>query len=296
MVASTKCLLKKLTSSCLVLPDVAALLLNHGCTREQVNAVIDTDGADWCLQQLKARGVHVRSDGGVQLSEATSAMVASQIPWAQAMRVHSKICVALEDAERAVLFLSMAEPGDVSGKWLAQYPSGWRPKITDDCFQVAVRWRLGLPVVTEGALCKHVSCRNKLDAEPCNVRMDAFGGHCIICGFGAFRFARHDAVNSVLAEAGKEAGYTVLEEQVVPEFCITLVGEDGAPKVQEARLDIELFLHPVAPDRLLDGTVRHPTAAAHRQNAAAQIGATARAGVADKARRYPPRGGRHVLC
>ena len=115
--------------------------------------------------------------------------------------------------------------------------------------------------------------------------------------FGAFRITRHAAVNSVLAEGGREAGYTVLEEQVVPEFCTALPGDDGgAPKVQKARLDIELFLHPVAPDRLLDGTVRYPTAAAHRRSAAAQIGAAARAGVADKARRYPPRGGRSVLC
>ena len=116
------------------------------------------------------------------------------------------------------------------------------------------------------------------------------------CGFGAFRFARHAAVNSVICEAGREAGYTVLEEQVVPEFCNVQTGSDGVPKFQEARLDVELFLHPVAPDRLLAGTVRHPTAPTHRRSAAAQAGAAARAGVAEKARRYPPRGGKEVLC
>ena len=108
--------------------------------------------------------------------------------------------------------------------------------------------------------------------------------------------ALHGAVNSVLAEAGHEAGYAVLEEQVVPALCTTKSLADGSFKVIEARLDVELFLHPVAPDRLLDATVRHPTAQTYVRGASTIPGVAARRGVDDKARRYPPRAGKSVLC
>ena len=102
------------------------------------------------------------------------------------------------------------------------------------------------------------------------------------------RGTRRSILSSARPEG--EAGYTVLEEQVVPEFCNVQTDSDGQPKFQGARLDVELFLHPVAPGWLVDGTVRHPTAQTHRRSAAAQPGA------AEKARRYPPRGGKEVLC
>ena len=306
MATTTKILFKKLTSACLVLPEVAARLVAHGCTRERVDSVLDLSGAEWCLTKLREQGIYVRADGAVQSSVPSNAMVAAAIPWAQATRLHAQICSAIEDAELASLMCELTVrdkarirscAGQVAGKWLSGYPSGWWPSMADDTFQIALRWRLGLAVVPEGAECRHMSGKGGGgEAEPCGARMDSFGDHCIICGVGAFRFARHAAVNTVVCEAGREAGYCVLEEQVVPEFCVTTSGADGQVKVQEARLDVEMFLHAVGQDRLIDGTVRHPTAKANVRAAAAATGAAAKAGVAEKARRYPPRGGREVLC
>jgi len=69
---------------------------------------------------------------------------------------------------------------------------------------------------------------------------------------------------------------------------------DGQMEYKEARLDVEMFGHAYAPDRLLDGTVRHP-AAQHMVNIAAEHpGAAAAAGVGDKERRYPAQGGKVV--
>ena len=58
----------------------------------------------------------------------------------------------------------------------------------------------------------------------------------------------------------------------------------------------KMILHPTAPDLLLDGTVRHPTAASTVKEAAAHVGAAAARGEADKAQRYPPRAGKSVIC
>ena len=186
--------------------------------------------------------------------------------------------------------------GPVSGRWLSEYPASWWPRIGDDSLQMALRWRVGLPVVRDGAVCCHRSCGKKCETEVCGAVMDIFGDHCLTCNIGPFRFARHAAINSIISEAGRDAGYAVLEEQVVPELCQSSLQEDGSINVNEARLDIEMFLHPTAPDRLLDGTVRHPAAAAHLEAAAVTAGVAAARGTADKARRYPPRNGKVVIC
>ena len=71
-------------------------------------------------------------------------------------------------------------------------------------------------------------------------------------------------------------------------------GQDGSTLV-EARLDLEFILHPTAPDRLLDGTVRHPAACSNLPCASRLRGAAARKGVEDKLARYPARGGKSVF-
>ena len=72
----------------------------------------------------------------------------------------------------------------------------------------------------------------------------------------------------------------------MPELCQVALHEDASIKITEARLDIEMFLHPTARDRLLDGTDWHPTAATYIGEAANVPGAAAARGVADKAWRY----------
>ena len=47
---------------------------------------------------------------------------------------------------------------------------------------------------------------------------------------------------------------------------------DGISSITEARVDVELFGHPYAPDHILDGTIRHPGAASHVLNASRERG------------------------
>ena len=59
-------------------------------------------------------------------------------------------------------------------------------------------------------------------------------------------------------------------------------------------VDVELFGHPTAKDRLLDGTVRHPCAKHMAKAAALRAGAAAAEGVACKEKRCPSRAGKAV--
>ena len=109
-------------------------------------------------------------------------------------------------------------------------------------------------------------------------------------------FTRHGAINSVIAEAGRAAGYTAYCEQVVPELCQVMVLSTGVVKVKEARIDVELFGHAYAPSHLVDGTVKHPAAASHVRRASQEIGYTAQEGEKAKKKRYPPAHGKSVLA
>ena len=71
---------------------------------------------------------------------------------------------------------------------------------------------------------------------------------------------------------------------------------DGTSLIKEARIDVELFGHPYAPDYVLDGTIRHPAAACYVLQAAQQCGFAVEEGVKAKAKRYPPANGKTVLA
>ena len=107
---------------------------------------------------------------------------------------------------------------------------------------------------------------------------------------------RHSALNHTLAQAGRDAGYSALFEQVIPEFAVRKQHRDGNSYIEDARIDVELFGHPCAPSRLLDGTVRHPAAQGILSKASQNAGAAAQVGVDAKHKRYPPRGGKSVLA
>ena len=116
----------------------------------------------------------------------------------------------------------------------------------------------------------------------CEVYLDEWGDHTVICGCGAHLFVRHTALNHILVEAGRAAGYTAFCEQVVPELCQVKENDEGNMKIMEARINVELFGHPYAPTHLLDGTIRYPGAASHVVHAAREIGYTAEEGVQAK--------------
>jgi len=129
----------------------------------------------------------------------------------------------------------------------------------------------------------------------CGKEIDEYLDHCVMCNIGPFISARHARFNGTLAQAGRDAGYAVLMEQVVPEFGLKRRGRSGRETFEEAILDVEFFGHPTAPDKLLDGTIRHPAASHILDKAAVEVGAAAGEGVRSKMERYPPSGGKIVV-
>ena len=113
--------------------------------------------------------------------------------------------------------------------------------------------------------------------------------------YGPYISMRHGSLNSVLAQAGRDAGHSALLEQMVPEFGLKKRRRDGREVLEEAILDVELFGQPTAPERLLDGTVCHPAAAHILPAAAATPGAAAAEGVRCKEDRYLDTGGKTVV-
>ena len=99
----------------------------------------------------------------------------------------------------------------------------------------------------------------------------------------------------MLADAGRAAGYSVLLEQVVPEFASITTSDDGSISITEARIDVELFGHAYAPDHLLDGTIRHPVTKNGLLEAARDGGYAAEKGVKDKLKRYPAKHGKALI-
>ena len=61
-----------------------------------------------------------------------------------------------------------------------------------------------------------------------------------------------------MADAGKAVGYQVLMEQVVLDFARWKRNRSGVVVLEEARLDVKLFGHLVAPTRYVDGIIKHP--------------------------------------
>lgn len=149
-----------------------------------------------------------------------------------------------------------------------------------------------MPLFQRGQQCAH--CKFNEPEKLCGATLDVFGDHAVTCNVGGFVQARHAAVNGILARAGREAGYTALLEQVVPELGRRTRKRNGRIVYEEARLDVELFGHAFLPDLLLDATVRHPGALHILPKAAKAVCAAAHDGVDTKSKRYPPVGGKIV--
>ena len=134
----------------------------------------------------------------------------------------------------------------------------------------------------------HAQCKDQ--TVLCGKTLDQYGDHAVTCNTGPFIFARHVRVNNTLAQAGRDAGCAALLEQAVPELGLRKRRRQGGQVIlEEAFLDVELFGHASAPDRLLDGTVRHPGARGIVRRTAVECGAAAAEGVECKGKRYPPR-------
>lgn len=95
-------------------------------------------------------------------------------------------------------------------------------------------------------------CKIKNPEKQCEVDLNEWGDHCVVCGISGHRFTKRGTLNTVLANAGRAA-----LEQFLPEFTSITTSRNGSTSITEARIDVELFSHAYASDHLLDGTIRH---------------------------------------
>ncbi|CAK0833046.1 unnamed protein product, partial [Prorocentrum cordatum] len=287
------------------LPAVTRRLQDLGSDQRRIAEVVDLGGVAHCLTALAQRGVHVRPDCTVVCgAPPASSLEPSSLLWGQARKLHGALLEALQstlhEALRARYFGSQRDlarlqscAGSVSSRWLTEFPASWWPEITDDKFVMALKFRLGLQVYPAGLQC--MRAKSKDQADRCGKDLDMFGDHAVCCNTGPYISMRHGSLNGVLAQAGRDAGYSALLEQTVPELGLRKRRRDGREVLEEAVLDVDLFGHPTAPERLLDGTVRHPAAAHILPAAAATPGAAAAEGVRCKEDRYPDTGGKAVV-
>lgn len=304
-----------LAGACQYMPRVAQLLFDMGWSKDAISGAINTSGVDECLRMLVEKQIYIGSDGVVvRGAKPTCCIASSLILWGLARKMFSSISLELQREVAANLrntYESCFDPvekkrqlaklnscaGPVSGKWLKLFPSSWWPKMTDDIFVLALRFRVGMKIGTSTGKCMHTKCKEQLGEKAfCVKDLDAFGDHCVLCGAGGHMFTRHTALNTILVGAGRQAGYQALVEQVVPELGRWQLKPNGGRVFEEARVDVELFGHPIAPDRLLDGTIRHPASSSNVGPSSRVLGFAATEGEKCKAKRYLARNGKEVAA
>ena len=158
--ANLKAVFTHLAAACQFLPAVAEMLSGFGFHKEQIDSALDLAGVQWCLDALAERQVFVRFDGSVVSgARPSSVLEACALPWGQARKLHSGILDALQlqalsslrgrfvhglgdaGSERALARLHSCT-GEVSSRWLTEFPASWWPRFGDDKFLMAIRIRL----------------------------------------------------------------------------------------------------------------------------------------------------------
>ena len=82
--------------------------------------------------------------------------------------------------------------------------------MTDDILVLADKFRCGIPIWRDGDQCMHISCKadgSGIPKVPCGKPLDTLGDHAASCAIGGHFFSRHGGVNTIVAEAGRAAGY-----------------------------------------------------------------------------------------
>ena len=229
-----------IAAACQYMPVVANCLEGMGWNRSEVEGAIDFTGVHQCLQLLRERHIFVAIDGTIHSNVEVGTMITkSSILWGQSRKLFAPLSSALQTLDerclrddynndpRALARLNSAS-GKVAGKWLEAFPTAWWPTFHDTSFIMALRLRCGMHVSVLGQHCMHTKLKDRdVKCEKC---LDVWGDHAISCGFGGHLFTRHTAVNNVLAEAGRAAGYTVHCEQVVPELTQFIL-KDGVASI-----------------------------------------------------------------
>ena len=209
-----------------------------------------------CLEWLRERGVHLDDWAMPHRLPPEAGLTPDRLPdCALPMRQRGwRRCLAEVQAEslaRDVPWLG-SRAGEEGGALLTATPSEVGGTITDDVFRAALRFRLGLPLCTDGARCCHRSARSRGTGR-CGAALDSLGHHAILCKVGGGPTVTHDACCDRLLGAARAAGFRALREQVVPE----LASQTRA----EPRVDVDAWGLAAAPRVLLDFTVCAPFAA-----------------------------------
>ena len=227
-----------------ILPAVGSILLYFGYSEGDISACVDITGAQHCIDQLAERSIFVRHDGKVVMESGGQLLTIHNLLWGQAHRMYATLSGALQQKDQELLrhkySLRTEEVanrqlarlnscgGITSGKWLAAFPASWWPECHDGPFVMALRFRCGLRVTPSPHSCMHASIKNK--SEMCEKAMDIYGDYTVTCGIGTHIFTRHSAVNEILLQAGRAAGYVALSEQVIPELMQKRTESGGVQK------------------------------------------------------------------
>ena len=151
-------------------------------------------------------------------------------------------------------------------EWVSQCPSTALTSLNDNEVVFAIRWRLGLPVMSEGQ-CQLRSQKDRDEGRGgCGKPRDPLGDHALLCGKGPGRYRSHNAVTKCLARQSKQAGLEAVLEEVCPEL---LQGEAGTDSAVEARLDIHVWGSGMTVrEDWIDVTITHPARKQMKEKAA----------------------------
>ena len=139
--AMVRKLFAHLAASCQYLPAVAGMLSGLGYTKLQIDGALDLSGVQWCMDALAARNVFIRFDGAVVAGVQPSCLLnAEMVPWGQARKLHAACFDALQLQSLASLREQLSHlerdlarlhscTGDVSSKWLTEFPPSWFSQV-----------------------------------------------------------------------------------------------------------------------------------------------------------------------
>ena len=167
--------------------------------------------------------------------------------------------------------------GDGTGSmWLAT-PDTVATRFPYAHWRLATRYRLALTLAPPAAAC----CVPRADHTPCDMQIDPWGDHQLVCKAGPARLRPHKALQHKLGQLLTASGADVDYERPVPDMY--RLRADGT--VQEEILDLVATYPAIVGYWAIDVSIRAPQAA-RSADTNTRCGVPSTAGAAEKARRY----------
>jgi hypothetical protein len=114
------------------------------------------------------------------------------------------------DTYQAARARSSGGPGSAA---FTMVPTAQTHQMTDTDYQLALRLRMGLPIIPLGHKCQHKDTHGNV----CGADCDEHGYHALTCPKGGHLVKRHDAIKNTLAKIMQNlTGNTPLQEQQLP--------------------------------------------------------------------------------